>query len=449
MWSPDGPEHLSGCAVDPSSVGHGAMTRAQLIGRRTIGQSFSSRHNSLNFIRLVLALIVLVSHAGPLGGFWNTGFRINDTGLDSIAVYCFFGISGFLITASVVRNRAGRYVWQRFLRIFPGLWICLLVTALFFGVVAWLSNPVPHCGLSCYFTAKDSPFGYLYRNWLLPNAYSAQFSIAGTPRGAGVVFPIWDGPLWTLFYEFLCYLLLVALALFGLVRRRVFTLVAALCVWLTVLVITTDHSLDIQFNILEQTHSVIMNLLKFASIFLVGAVIYLYREKIPDSGWLALGCTVLFVACLFAPLHGLDPIDWFTFSDLLTPLVAYPVLWLGIHLPLQKVGSRNDYSYGTYIYAYPVTQLLVIAGVQKWGYAPFILLTVLATAPFAVASWWLVEKRALSLKKLDAAKLVRGLLGHRERRSHPSVISPKGVKPDSEGEPLKDSAHIATAPAEQ
>jgi peptidoglycan/LPS O-acetylase OafA/YrhL len=321
------------------------------------------------------------------------------------------------------------------------------MTALFFGVVAWFSHPVPHCDVSCYFSAEDSPFGYLYRNWLLPSAYSAQFSIAGTPRGVPYSL-VWDGQLWTLFYEFLCYLLLVALALLGLVRRRFFTLVVASCVWLTVLVITITPSLDDQFNSLEQTQSVIMNLLKFASIFLVGALIYLYREKIPDSGWLALACAALFVACLLVPTQGRYPADWFTASDLLIPLVAYPVLWLGIHLPFQKVGSKNDYSYGMYIYAYPVTQLLAIAGVQNWGYVPFTLLTVLATAPLAAASWWLVEKQALSLKKVDAAQLVRGLPGRRAKRSYPTGDSGKAVQPDSVSDPPKDSAHVA-APAEQ
>jgi peptidoglycan/LPS O-acetylase OafA/YrhL len=424
------------------------MTQAPLFGGRTIGQSFSSRHNSLNFIRLVLALMVLVSHAGGLGGFKHTAFVINGTSLATIAVYCFFGISGFLITGSVVRNRPGRYLWQRFLRIFPGFWICLLVTALFFGVLAWFSHPAPHCGLACYFTANKSPFGYLYRNWLLPSSYSAQFSIAGTPRG--VAYPlVWDGPLWTLFYEFLCYLLLAALAILGLVRRRILTLVVASCVWLAVLLITTNPPWDNQFNALEQTNSVIMNLLKFASIFFMGAVIYLYRERIPDSGWLALACATLFVAWLLVPTQGRSPDGWFTVSDLLVPLVAYPVIWLGIHLPLQKIGSKNDYSYGIYIYAWPVTQLLAIAGVQKLGYVPFLLVSVLATAPVAVASWWFVEKQALSLKKLDATQLARGLPWQRAKRgSYPSEISTEAVHPDSESDPLKESSHIA-APAER
>jgi peptidoglycan/LPS O-acetylase OafA/YrhL len=77
------------------------------------------------------------------------------------------------------------------------------------------------------------------------------------------------------------------------------------------------------------------------------------------------------------------------------------LIWLGIHLPFERIGARNDYSYGIYIYAYPVTVLLTIWHAQQWGYVPFLTFVLLGTAPFAVASWWLLEKRALRLKKID------------------------------------------------
>ena len=48
--------------------------------------------------------------------------------------------------------------------------------------------------------------------------------------------------------------------------------------------------------------------------------------------------------------------------------VVYPLIYLGIHLPFQKVGAKNDYSYGLYIYGFPIQQLLVMFGVAAWGY---------------------------------------------------------------------------------
>ena len=69
-------------------------------------------------------------------------------------------------------------------------------------------------------------------------------------------------------------------------------------------------------------------------------------------------------------------------------------------MPLQRIGARNDYSYGLYIYGFPITQLLLIWGVAGWGLIPFTILSALLTVPLAVLSWWLVEKHALRLKSL-------------------------------------------------
>lgn len=394
--------------------------------RRTIGGSFSSRHNGLNLIRLVLATLVLIDHTLSLGG-WSLG-TLNLTNVGSISVYGFFGISGFLIAGSAVRNRPGRYLWQRFLRIFPGLWVCLVVTGLLFGIVAYIHTPQGHCGLSCYFSAPDGPFSYIYRNALLPNAHLYQFTIARTPRRVPTP-GNWDGSLWTLFYEFLCYLILVAFGRAGFLRRRVVTLAATVMLWGSIFVVTLHGSFDRAFSIFQ--HAEAMNLMKFAAIFLVGAVIYLYREVVPDSGWIALTCGIGYFLSLYLPNDGSpftrNPVFFFTASDLFAPLVAYPLLWLGIHLPpmLRKIGSRNDYSYGVYIYAYPASQILAVFGVQRWGIAPFVTLSVLLTAPLAVGSWWLVEKRALSLKHLNGADLPKALrypLGRRQAAVTEDVV---------------------------
>ena len=82
---------------------------------------------------------------------------------------------------------------------------------------------------------------------------------------------------------------------------------------------------------------------------------------------------------------------------------AYLLMYLGITLPLQAVGARNDFSYGMYIYAYPVQLLLVIAlGPRAVPVLVYVLLSVLLAAPLAIGSWFLVERNAMSLKRLTA-----------------------------------------------
>ena len=373
----------------------------QLAGTKSLGKSFSNSRNSLNFLRLVLATVVVVSHAVALGGFGLGWITDNGTPLGTMAVYGFFGISGYLITGSAERHRPGRYLWQRFLRIFPGFWICLVITAFFFALVAWLSQPIGHCGVSCYLHATQSPFQYVANNVLLK---IRQESIAGTPTA----WPnAWNGSLWTLFYEFLCYLFVLALAIAGLLRSRIWVTAITLCIWAATVAFsvfpTYQRTANLAVNATE------MNLLKLLGIFMAGALIYLYRDQIPDSGWIAGACAVLFALGLLLPTGGYSPAFALTTSCDLAPFIAYPLIWLGIHLPFRNIGARNDYSYGVYIYAYPVTVLLATWHVTRLGEPVFVFLCVVATLPFAVASWWLVEKRALRLKTFEPGRLVHSV----------------------------------------
>ena len=74
-------------------------------------------------------------------------------------------------------------------------------------------------------------------------------------------------------------------------------------------------------------------------------------------------------------------------------------MWLGAVLPFHKVGRLNDFSYGVYIYAFPVQQtIMVVLGRHRLPVGVMVALAVVCTLPFAVASWFVVEKRALALK---------------------------------------------------
>jgi peptidoglycan/LPS O-acetylase OafA/YrhL len=119
-------------------------------------------------------------------------------------------------------------------------------------------------------------------------------------------------------------------------------------------------------------------------------VAWLYRDRIRVSGPLALAlfavlCTTLQVA----------PV-WFTLVAIAT--VPYLTLYLAARLPFREFERRGDLSYGMYLYGFPVQQLLVTAGAAPLGPLPLALLSVAATAPFAAASWVLVERPMLQFK---------------------------------------------------
>ena len=413
-------------------------------GRPTIADSFSTRRNSLNFLRLVLAVAVIFSHSIALGGYGSESI-FGKTTLGTLAVYGFFGISGYLIAGSAARNNVGRYLWQRFLRIFPAFWICLIVVAFIFGTIAW-SYSNPHlagvCGLHCYFSERYGPVGYVVHNfWLQIN----QQSILNTlPAGLSSIYG-WDGPLWTLELEFLCYLLLAAFSVLGLLKRRLLVALIAGATWIAQIVIISVPGFATNFSPLNhwefihlpgvgfQEYS--MALLGMVTIFLSGSVIYLYREKIPDSGVITLGATALVLVGLFIPVGHPTPLYNITSFALTAVFLAYPLIWLGIHLPFSKVGSVNDYSYGVYIYAFPVQQLLFLWGVNKWGYLPYTFLTILAVIPLAVASWWLIEKHALKLKRLKLPQEFRIVRARPQLASNQVQVE---VVPTPDPEPMAD-----------
>lgn len=352
--------------------------------------------NSLNFMRLVFALMVIASHALPLGQFGLESFQDRIT-MGTIGVFGFFGISGYLVAQSADRNSVGRYLWQRCLRIFPGFWLCLVVTVLVFGTIGRFELPSSYrigCGYGCFLVHQGIP--YVAHNLLLGNG-----NLAGTKFvGSNVLLNSTNASLWTLYYEFVCYLILAVLSLTRLLRKRLAVLSLAACLWLieAFIVLTQSQSA------LTLTQTCLLSL---APVFLTGTVLYLYRDRLPDSGWLAIGMLAVVWASIFVPIgktNFFSPLTNFVIAfssvDLLAPALIYPVLWLGVHLHKVRIGSKNDYSYGCYIYGWPVERLLVSWHIQEGGYLFFVIAAVVCVAPFAVASWWLVEKRALRLKKL-------------------------------------------------
>ena len=97
-------------------------------GWPVLGEQLSDHRNSLNFLRLGLASVVLLSHAASLGRFGGWAGIVNGTSAAQIALYGFFAISGYLIVQSAIRSTSTGYLWKRTLRIFPGLIFCLLLT---------------------------------------------------------------------------------------------------------------------------------------------------------------------------------------------------------------------------------------------------------------------------------------------------------------------------------
>lgn len=363
---------------------------------RRLGEAFATPHNSLNFVRLLLALAVIVSHVLDPTSFSTTLF--NNWSLGGLAVWGFFGISGFLITKSAMSQGLLRFLWKRAIRIYPGFLLSLILTAFVFGPIAWVLVAHPHApqGLQAgYFAAprlespvtSGSPWDYVVANLGLKI------------RIVFVAEIMRNSSLWTLYFEGLCYLIVGVLAFVGILRHRRVTLVVTLLLAAFIAVTLLTPSLLNEFTVYHGSNFAWMNLIKLLLMFLVGANLYLFRERVPDSGPLALALTVLGLASLWLSptdmLH--NPYYYFTWSDLTVTVLAYPVLWLGAHLPSPRFTRRDDYSYGIYLFSFPV-QVVIVDLLPTTPPLLTIPLVVLVTIPFAVSSWWLLERNCLKLK---------------------------------------------------
>ncbi|WP_456789420.1 acyltransferase family protein [Cellulomonas sp. P5_C5] len=331
---------------------------------------FDPRHNSLNLLRLVLAYAVLVAHGWYLSGA-GTGPQIRGENIGGWAVFGFFAISGYLITGSRWTKPIGEYLVHRVARIFPAFLVCLVVTAFVFAPVNWVWT---HGSLAGFFSTPTTPVGYVLSNITLRmNAYD----VAGTPTG--VPYPgAWDGSLWSLYYEFACYLVVAVLGTFAIFRRSAWPLTVAFVVSVALQAQST-RVLGYAGN-----HADVPFMLKLLPFFLAGGLLYVLRERVSLTWPLAVAATALgAVLVLGIPGWG---------AQLAAPLVAYVVLWLGAVLPMPGLLRKHDVSYGIYIYAFPVQQLLAMAGAHHLGLVAYDLLAAVATIPLAVGSWLLVER---------------------------------------------------------
>jgi peptidoglycan/LPS O-acetylase OafA/YrhL len=167
---------------------------------------FRGRSNSVGFLRWALAVLVVVDHSFPIGGFaggvdstW--AFSRGQDSLGGIAVAGFFVLSGFLVTRSWFSSGSVyRFIWRRFLRIFPGFWVCLIVTAVVFAPIAWWHEHRTLAGLFSLDT--DSPWHYVTANfWLHIDQWNIDHLFASSPLVASGFAAGLNGSLWTLLYE--------------------------------------------------------------------------------------------------------------------------------------------------------------------------------------------------------------------------------------------------------
>ena len=330
------------------------------------------RENNLNLLRLLAASLVTLSHAWPLTG--SSGEPLAQaTGnltFGKLAVHIFFAISGFLITRSFDRSvNLPHFLRARALRIYPGLTVALLLSVVCSQL---LTGSLPNRE----FFLNPSTIAYVKNNLM----FNTQYDLPGiftTNHFAGSV----NGSLWTLRYEVAMYLGVTLAGMFGTIRHPFwFNLLSIPLVALSL--VKVAQGTPPLGSIPEE--GVVM-----AMCFYLGTAMYVNRHRLP------LDLRILALLWIFA----VSAKGYTAFYPLYALALTYSVLVIGFLPGLQSafLSLRNDYSYGIYIYSFPIQQLLVFF---QPSLGPWLHFTVayLLVVPIAFISWHAVEKPALKMK---------------------------------------------------
>jgi peptidoglycan/LPS O-acetylase OafA/YrhL len=336
-----------------------------------LGDFTRGRDNNIQLLRLVAAAAVMLFHSYVFTG------RIGDdpvwratgtTDSSVIGVECFFVLSGFLVTRSwLSRPGLAAFAAARVLRIYPALFVAVALSI----VLAGASSAVPWAA----FFSSPVTIDYAWNNalaWEIRNTLPGAF--VANPYPAAV-----NGSLWTLPVELRLYVAIAIAGTAGLLARadRCAAAVAALVAlfawkpeWLP-LAPNTGGVRDL------------------ALLFGLGAIAYVARDRVP----LSLTAFAAGIALFIVNPGGLGRGLWFTLT------VAYGTLVIAYHPRIQwRTYNRvGDYSYGLYVYAFPIQQTIV-ANVPSLTPVELFAVSFAVTLAAAAVSWHVLERPALALK---------------------------------------------------
>ncbi|WP_291365394.1 acyltransferase family protein [Acetobacter sp. UBA5411] len=316
--------------------------------------------NSFGFLRLFFAFLVIVSHTPEL----KDGNRSREIltsifgslSFGEVAVDGFFIISGYFIVTSFIRSSSiSSYFIKRIFRIYPGYIASFIFCLLIVGPLA--GTPIAELPRHVVRQIINIP---MLRAPILPHVFDGQ------------PYPSLNGAMWSLSYEFSCYVIVVLLGLSGIFKRSsaVFLLIIFL----------------ISFYILSQSHYAQLNtFFRLCMVFMCGAA-WAVAPKLRAWSW-----TLFFISStisiLFLFLGKYAEIGLSIFG-------SYSILSFGFLVNkgiLTKINNKTDISYGVYLYAWPIEKLIFL-------YFPTISLISAGTIDFlmsalcAIASWHIVER---------------------------------------------------------
>jgi peptidoglycan/LPS O-acetylase OafA/YrhL len=335
-------------------------------------------NNNIDLLRLLAAMGVIVGHAyaispqPPLADGVHQLLGFDHSG--SLAVKFFFFLSGILVANSFFeRPKFFAFLIARSARLFPALFVCILLTLIVSGFFSSL-------GIWDYFK-NPLVYSYFVKNlllelqWELPGVFVSNPSV------------VVNGSLWTLPIEFFCYLFLAAVGGVGLLKNRLVG-VAVFCLLAAYLLFRPD---------VVQYFGLPPEGWQYPLFFCFGCILSLLKDHVTIS----IESTLALALATFL-LRGTS-----AYSFVMCSAIFFAA-FLFVSLPIVKaIRLPGDFSYGIYLYGFPFQQLAKTIWPQQ-GVHENQLSGLAAALCFAVLSWYFVESPAIKLGKIITTSKING-----------------------------------------
>jgi len=335
------------------------------------------RHNNFNILRLIFASTVIISHSYPLTNNEEIFSVItsNQIDLGVLSVNVFFIISGYLIFNSLLKSKSVyNYVWKRFLRLYPGLMVNLIIALLVVLIVNTSSNIFAQLDFYTYLPKNLTLFGIQHKikNVFEQNPY---------PKEAI------NGSLWTLSYEFTMYILIIPFIFLKKANKNI-TLILLLTVFMFAFYFNLFRPsfLKNSFNIINLDSRSFYRLSLF---FISGSIMNFIKLDKLKSNKVIIAITFILLISLYGNVYKYISPVLLSFLIILIGLSYNKFLWNFT----EKLG---DISYGVYIYGFLIQQILMNYFKLEPLYLMFF--SMILTYMIAFVSWNYVEKKALEYK---------------------------------------------------
>ncbi len=329
------------------------------------------RQNNFRLLRFLTALTVAATHC-----LWIIyGFNPSTEGTVGILIqasHCgiciFFGLSGYLITSSLTeRPNFLNFAVSRIIRLCPLLIFSSLLIAFVFGPF--------------FTTASFSDYYNDWRLWAYVPVTALSYSdmtlpglFENAPAGGEV-----NVSIWTLKYEIIAYIALALLCSFGLLQKRFVWIWSGLAI-ATFLYVSYFTQLRAEF-------SVLMHGFRFGFAFLIGVVLYTYRQQIPIN---LIG--VFLVIGFAAYTNSSAYMEPFRIVAL-----TYTAIWFGSKKAtlLNFYNRFGDYSYGIFVFHWPIAQVVLQTN-PSISYGDLLTIVLPLTLGFSILSWHCIEAPLLA-----------------------------------------------------